>query len=77
MSELFTPEQQIEITRIAETRAAAMVGQALHGAAERIGSALMGGPVVVMPLLHMTDIGRKVGAPSPENSSSVFRREVQ
>jgi hypothetical protein len=56
VSALFTPEQEAEIARIAEIRAAAMVGQALHGAAERIASALMDGPVVLLPLLHMTDI---------------------
>lgn len=58
MSALFTPEQQAEIARIAEIRAAGLVGQTLHGAAERIVSALMGGSVVVLPLLHLVDIAR-------------------
>lgn len=75
MIALFTPEQEAEIARIAEIRAAALVGQALHGAAERIASALMGGPVVLLPLLHMADIAATAGSPSPENTSGVFRRE--
>lgn len=75
MSAVFTSEQQTEIARIAEVHAAAMVAQALTGAAERIASALKGGPVVVLPLLHMTDIASKAGTPSPENTRSVFRRE--
>lgn len=75
MSVFFTPEQEAEITRIADIRAAAMVGQMLQGAAERIASALTGGPVVVLPLLHLTDIARNAGGPSPENNSGVFRRE--
>lgn len=71
MSALFTPEQQAEIACIAEIRAAAMVGQALHGAAERISSALMGGPVVVLPLLHMTDIAAQAGAVSSGKETHV------
>lgn len=71
MSALFTPEQQAEIARIAEIRAAAMVGQELHGAAERIASALMGGPVVVLPLLHMTDIAAQPHAASSGKETHV------
>jgi hypothetical protein len=65
MSALFTPEQEAEIARIAEIRASGMIGQALNGAAERIASALMGGPVVVLPLLHRTDIAAQAGVASP------------
>lgn len=75
MIALFTPEQESEITRLAEMRAAAMIGQALHGAAERIASALTGSPVVLLPLFHMRDIAAKAGSPSPENASVVSRRE--
>lgn len=71
MSALFTPEQQAEIARIAEIRSAAMVGKALHGAAERIASALMGGPVVVLPLLHMTDIAAQSGTVSSGKETHV------
>jgi hypothetical protein len=45
--------------------AAQMIGQALHGAAERVAAAITGGPVVVLPVLHMADIVAEATALSP------------
>ncbi len=52
MIAFFTPEQIVEIERIADDRAARLVSIALRGAHERIAEAI-GGSVVLVPVVHV------------------------
>jgi hypothetical protein len=78
MSDLLTREQlDALIDERAGVIAARMIGQALHGVAERIASAITGGPVVVLPILHMTDLVAEKRQPSPGNDAYVSGRPVR
>lgn len=72
----FTPEQQAEIERLADVRAARLISQALHGAAERIAAAITVEQVVLLPLVHIADIAGIKRAASPGKAGPVSAQVI-